>query len=251
MRFHARGEAKVEAVHRAPEMALEEHLILIWPAGADPGESPVWDEVTGVPSDDPWTIDSLGEYTRIKTPLGYYRLVTWQHEPQAAAVTPAPAATDQPGLSPDGSGGLVVATGTTRSCEITVEGSDQQRRDALVVGGWQVVAEANLDLADPLRLVDGLGQVPRRMPDPLLPPGSWTFRLLTRGPDSEQNVTDPGHVYDQRIQIWPRDAPVWQSPPVYRHYQVDEDGTRYLVEGLDPDEEGEDGTQVVLIQFEN
>ena len=57
------------------------------------------------------------------------------------------------------------------------------------------------------------GQVPRGMADPLMPAGSWTFRLLTKDPDWYEVLDngvvfghEPKHITDHLIRVWPQEA---------------------------------------------
>lgn len=217
VRFHARGRAKVAGEDAMPQAPLEEHLFLIWPEDATGGVSPAWKEVSGTSVRMPFQIGHLSPSGRVKTPDGCYWLTTVSSSlAQAAAVLSAETPTDlprRPALTSVSSGLCVTTDPTVRSLEVFVDGSEYTPERYTNASAWNVVAQCELNVERPVRLIDGTGQVPRAFDDPLLPPGRWVFRLDMRDShfrtplgDGTTIGEDPMHVHDHRLRVWPAGA---------------------------------------------
>ena len=200
-----------------PQAPLEEHLFLIWPEDATGGVSPAWKEVSGTSVRMPFQIGHLSPSGRVKTPDGCYWLTTVSSSlAQAAAVLSAETPTDlprRPALTSVSSGLCVTTDPTVRSLEVFVDGSEYTPERYTNASAWNVVAQCELNVERPVRLIDGTGQVPRAFDDPLLPPGRWVFRLDMRDShfrtplgDGTTIGEDPMHVHDHRLRVWPAGA---------------------------------------------
>lgn len=214
LRLHARGEAKVQDDHYV-STPLEEHLVLIWPTDAPTrpaGEGPRWDEVTGAPvapfSDgEPRSGSGL-----VKVPAGYFEL-RWR----GSAPAPEPGS-DAPALIL-GVGVLSVSVGRRGLTDVSVEALEHTPDDK----SWyaDAILECDIDTDRPLRLLDGTGQPPRGMPDPLTTaPGHWGVRLYARHREPD---------YGQILLIWPWGAPTREEADrarnaAYSSYEEDEWG---------------------------
>lgn len=208
LRLHARGEAKVQDDHYV-STPLEEHLVLIWPADAPArpaGEGPRWDEITGTPVAPFSDGEPRSGYGAIKVPDGYYEL-RW-HGP-----TPAPVPdSDGPALIP-ADGVLTVAVGLRGMTDSSVEIMEHSPEDH----DWyaDAILECDIHAEGPMRLLDGTGQPPRGMPDPLtMRPGHWGVRLYARHREPD---------YGQILLIWPWGAPTKDEAERARFASYDED----------------------------
>lgn len=200
LRFHSRGQAKVDAEDRMPETAFEEHLVLVWPAAAQPGGSPVWEEVTGIAARPEWSIADIGRGGPVNLPGGSYRLTGG-----SAPTDPTTPESEAAGLVQVADDDLVVISGTNEPFDVFAEGHEfSQDGDAMTTGSWRVAALGHLKCSRPIRFLDATGQTPRSIPDPLLPAGSWQVRILVL-PEEGHPLTE--FRYDQRLQIWPMGAP--------------------------------------------
>ena len=244
MRFHARGEAKVAAEDNVTQMALEEHLVLIWPAGAEPGRAPVWDEVSGTRAGNGtgtaitgWGEEGVHEFGRVKTPAGCYRLTGASRVAEDGTPVAASA-----GFVQVGDDDLVVATGTTASFELSINGDRFRPEPNERVGGWwRPTDQGHLFSTRPIRLLDDRGDVPRHFSDPLLPAGRWRVQLVTRIKEADDLVAglpmdtaEPGARYDQRLLVWPDEAPTRSE---FYEAEMGEDGAVEYVYGDEEDDQ--------------
>ncbi|WP_109510027.1 hypothetical protein [Nocardioides speluncae] len=192
LRLHARGEAKVRD-DAYVATALEEHLVLVWPADAPSrpaGEGPRWDEVTGVPVVPYSEGEPRSWFGPVKVPAGHFEL-RWR----GSAAAPEPGS-EAPALIP-GTGVLGVAVGLRGITDVSVEVREHSPGDQT----WHAdaVVECEIEADRPLRLLDGSGQLPRGVPDPLTTaPGRWGVRLYARHREPD---------YGQIMLIWPCGAP--------------------------------------------
>lgn len=208
LRLHARGEAKVgDDAYVAT--ALEEHLVLIWPADAPArpaGEGPRWDEVAGIPTPPFADGEPRSGFGLVKVPAGHFEL-RWH----GSALAPEPSS-DVPALIP-GAGVLSVAVGRRGLTDVSVEVREHTPGDKT----WyaDAIVECDIDTDRPLRLLDGTGQPPRGMPDPLTTaPGHWGVRLYARHREPD---------YGQILLIWPWGAPTKEEAERARFASYDED----------------------------
>ena len=248
MRFHARGEAEVPAEEAdvGPRWRWRSISPGVWPAGAEPGRAPVWDEVSGTRAGNGtgtaitgWGEEGVHEFGRVKTPAGCYRLtgasrVAGGRNPVAASA----------GFVQVGDDDLVVATGTApASLGATVDqwgsvpaGTKRSRRR--LVAPNQPRAPV---LGCPIRLLDDRGDVPRLFSDPLLPAGRWRVQLVTRIKEADDLVAglpmdaaEPGARYDQRLLVWPDEAPLRSE---FYEAEMGEDGAVEYVYGDEEDDQ--------------
>lgn len=206
LRLHARGEAKVQddAYVATP---LEEHLVLVWPADAPArpaGEGPRWGEVTGVPAGPlPDGMPRSG-YGAVKVPDGRFEL-RWR-----GAVPASVPDSDGPALVA-ADGVLTVAVGRRGMTDVSVEIAEHSPEDH----DWyaDAVLQAEIKAEGPLRLLDGTGQSPRGMLDPLTTrPGHWGVRLYARHREPD---------YGQIMLIWPWGAPTKEEADRAEYGELD------------------------------